>query len=147
MCVGWWGLVEGLERRGVEFKEMGPLLLCRLGQRRDGLAYFEGVGVKVKKLQFRSVWGVKVTECLYQTRARTAPATATATRAKTVSATGAGAKEEGLDARAFAEFVKGILERAEEEEKAKEAKKGAVAAAASPMLGAESVFVGRCLEL
>ena len=90
-------LMAGLVEYGIEFKEKGSTILCRLSQIRDNIAYFEGVGIKVKKLQFRSVWGVKVTESLYQTRVRTTPSFMGVDR----------------NTKGFVELVKGILERAE----------------------------------
>jgi hypothetical protein len=68
--IGWLvhAVKSGLEEVGIEHKERGPLLLCRLEQRRDKFAFFEGIGIKFKKVQFRNMYGLKVTSVMFATR-------------------------------------------------------------------------------
>lgn len=68
-------------------------IMCTINQHREGFAFSEGVKICFKKLQFRSVCGLQVTEVLYSTRILSA-----------------GQSKDTTD---FRDMLKGILDAAE----------------------------------
>ncbi len=61
-------LERGLESNGIDYRESTNMLYCRLDQKPDGVFFSEAVGIKIRKLPLRSVYGVQVLEPVYQTR-------------------------------------------------------------------------------
>ncbi|ORY18296.1 hypothetical protein BCR34DRAFT_341593 [Clohesyomyces aquaticus] len=98
----------GLKEMGVEFREQGTMLICRLSQRRDSLVFYEGLSIKFRKLQFRNMWGLKISEVMLATRSTPSPTPAFAT------------SEIQKSTEAFRDVVKAFLETAEQEERLKE---------------------------
>ncbi|KAF2492088.1 hypothetical protein BU16DRAFT_103163 [Lophium mytilinum] len=102
-------ILNGLKAYGIEAKEKGHMIFCRISQVRSNYAFFEGIGILVKKLPFRSVYGIKVTEVLHSTRGMwKGPAFGSM-------------MDFNKDSSGFLDIVKSILEMAEDEEKLKEA--------------------------
>ncbi|QDS73419.1 hypothetical protein FKW77_008382 [Venturia effusa] len=58
-----------LNTYAIEWKIQGSTYLLRLSQTHDNVAYYDCFAIKFRKLSFRSVYGVKVTESQYSTRA------------------------------------------------------------------------------
>jgi hypothetical protein len=102
-------LMKGLKAYGIEAREKGTMIFCRISQVRFKYAYFEAIGIEVKKLPLRSIWGVKVTEVLY------------ATRGIWKGPTHFYMLDLNKDSSGFKGLVKAILESAENEERMKEA--------------------------
>lgn len=67
-------LRSGLSFYSIWFKERSDSVLCRLSQTADGIAFHEGVLIKLHKLPLRSVWGISIANCAYQTRSLKATA-------------------------------------------------------------------------
>ncbi|KAJ9644661.1 hypothetical protein H2199_003624 [Coniosporium tulheliwenetii] len=61
-------LRRGLESHGIEYRENINVLTCRLYQNVNGVAFSESIGIKIRKLPLRSVYGVQVIEPMHQTR-------------------------------------------------------------------------------
>lgn len=57
-----------LNTYAIEWKVQGTAYLLRLSQTHDHIAYYDCFAIKFRKLSFRSVYGVKVTESQYSTR-------------------------------------------------------------------------------
>jgi hypothetical protein len=88
---------KGLQDIGIEHAEhcYEPSIVCCLNQQRHGLSFSEGVEICFRKLPFRDVYGVKVTDVRWATRK-------------------IGAAAQGVgNTNDFINIVKGILERAE----------------------------------
>ncbi|KAF2473970.1 uncharacterized protein BDR25DRAFT_332701 [Lindgomyces ingoldianus] len=98
----------GLKEMGVEYKEESTMLMCRLNQRRDSLVFFEGIAIKFRKLPFKSMWGLKITEVMLATRG-------TPTQADNFLSIQIQRGTEG-----FRDIVKAMLEKAENDERMKE---------------------------
>ncbi|KAF1994772.1 hypothetical protein P154DRAFT_446813 [Amniculicola lignicola CBS 123094] len=99
---------NGLEEVGIQVKEHNKQLFCRVNQLRNGMALFEGIAIKFKKIQFRSAWGFKITDVQLATRG---------TPSHTISFANI---EIFRDSSGFRDIVKTIVQRAEEEEVMKE---------------------------
>ena len=91
----------GLQDMGIEHAEHGyeTSIVCCLNQHRDGFAFSEGIQICFSKLQFRNVYGLKVTDVHWATRR--------------IAATSIKAAQLQKDTTDFRDIVKGILERAE----------------------------------
>lgn len=61
-------LKRGLKVHGIEYVENIHMLFCRLSHMNERIAFYEAIGIKVRKLALRSVYGVHVTEPTHQTR-------------------------------------------------------------------------------
>ncbi|KAH7398330.1 hypothetical protein BKA66DRAFT_408005 [Pyrenochaeta sp. MPI-SDFR-AT-0127] len=61
---------KGLQDLGIEHAENGyeTSIVCCLNQHREGFAFSEGVKIGFTKLQFRSVYGIKISDILCATR-------------------------------------------------------------------------------
>ena len=95
----------GLKEMGIECNQStGAALLCRLNQRSDNFAFFECVGIKFRKVQFRNLYGLKVTQVLW------------ATRGDPSLGNGAQTLEPQRGTEGFRDMVKGIVQKAEDEE-------------------------------
>jgi hypothetical protein len=95
----------GLKEMGIEYNQStGAILLCRLNQRSGNFAYFECVGIKFRKVQFRNLYGLKVTQVLWATRG--------------IPRQGNGFQnvEPRRGTEGFRDMVKGIVQKAEDEE-------------------------------
>jgi hypothetical protein len=59
-----------LQELGIEHAEhtYDASIVCTINQHRDGFAFSEGVKISFKKLQFRSVHGLQISEVLWSTR-------------------------------------------------------------------------------
>ena len=88
---------QGLQEMCIEHAEQvaDPSIVCTLNQHRDGLAFSVGVKISFKKLQFRSVYGLQISEMLWSTRNF-----------------GTGQSKDTKD---FRDILKGVLEGAENE--------------------------------
>ena len=88
---------QGLQEMCIEHAEQvaDPSIVCTLNQHRDGFAFSVGVKISFKKLQFRSVYGLQISEMLWSTRNF-----------------GTGQSKDTKD---FRDILKGVLERAENE--------------------------------
>ncbi|KAF2800087.1 hypothetical protein K505DRAFT_229596 [Melanomma pulvis-pyrius CBS 109.77] len=96
----------GLREMGIEYRcGIGATLICRLNQRSDNFAFFEGIGIKFRKVQFRSLYGLKVTPVLW------------ATRGVPTQGNGFLSLKARKGTEGFRDIIKGFLERAEDEEK------------------------------
>jgi hypothetical protein len=106
---------KALREMGIEHSESarGPAIVCCLNQTRDGFVYSEGVEIYFKKLQFRSVHGMKVTKVNWATRM-----------------TGNMLKRDTDD---FRDILKTTLARAEQESAASELPSAALSQAPSPV--------------
>jgi hypothetical protein len=58
-----------LNTYAIEWKVQGSMYLLRLSQQHDRVSYYDCFGVKFRKLSLRSVYGIKITEAMYVTRA------------------------------------------------------------------------------
>lgn len=87
---------NALQEMCIEFSEPAnaATIVCCRSQHRDGYAFLEGLEIRFKKLQFRNVHGLKITEVIWATR-------------KIGSVKG--------ELKDFRDVLKSILERAEEE--------------------------------
>ncbi|KAF2816186.1 uncharacterized protein BDZ99DRAFT_471447 [Mytilinidion resinicola] len=101
-------MMDGLKAYGIEAKEKGNMVFCRISQVRFKYAFFEAIGIRVKKLPLRSVYGIKVTAVLH------------ATRGMWKGPAHVNMLDFNKDSSGFLDIVKSILERAEDEEKMKE---------------------------
>jgi hypothetical protein len=88
---------QALQDMGIEHTESPSRdsIICTINQHRDGFAFSEGVEISFKKLQFRSIYGLRVSEAKWSTR-NLGP-----TQTK--------------DTTDFRDILKGILETAEKE--------------------------------
>jgi hypothetical protein len=88
---------QGLQDMGIEHTEnpSRDSIVCTLNQHRDGFAFSEGVEICFKKLQFRSIHGLRVSDVKWSTRIL-GPA-------------------QSKDTTDFRDILKGILETAERE--------------------------------
>lgn len=61
---------QGLTDMGIEHAEHGydASIICRLSRHRESFAYEEGVEICFRKLQFRNVYGIKVSDVIWATR-------------------------------------------------------------------------------
>lgn len=68
---------EALQEMHVEYTEsvVRDSIVCNLHQHKDGYAYAAGVEISFKKLQFRSVFGVKISDLKWPTRVFGTPLT------------------------------------------------------------------------
>ncbi|TID25981.1 hypothetical protein E6O75_ATG03844 [Venturia nashicola] len=57
-----------LNTYAIEWKIQSATYLLRLSQTHDNIAYYDCFAIKFRKLSFRSVYGVKITESQYSTR-------------------------------------------------------------------------------
>lgn len=57
-----------LNTYAIEWKIQAAAYLLRLSQTHDNIAYYDCFAIKFRKLSFRSVYGIKVTESQYSTR-------------------------------------------------------------------------------
>lgn len=57
-----------LRELDITHEERGSMIMCYVSQRKDNFAFFEGIGIKFKKLQFRNIYGLKVTDVMFTTR-------------------------------------------------------------------------------
>ncbi|KAF1846691.1 uncharacterized protein K460DRAFT_396028 [Cucurbitaria berberidis CBS 394.84] len=91
----------GLREIGIEHAEHGyeAAIVCCLNQHRDGFAFSEGVKICFTKLQFRNVYGIKITDVYWATRR--------------LVATTEGSAQLQRDTSDFRNMLKGILERVE----------------------------------
>jgi hypothetical protein len=89
---------RGLQELCIEHAEHATetSIVCTLNQHRAGLAFSEGIKISFKKLQFRSVHGMQVSEVLWSTR-RTANLA------------------QSTDTKDFRDILKSVLESAENE--------------------------------
>jgi hypothetical protein len=95
----------GLKEMGIEYNaSRNAVLLCRLNQRSDNFAFFECVGIKFRKVQFRNLYGLKVTEVLWATRGDPPQGNVVQT------------PETRRGTEGFRDMVKGIVQKAEDEE-------------------------------
>jgi hypothetical protein len=95
----------GLKEMGIEYNQCrGAMLLCRLNQRRDNFAFFECVGIKFRKVQFRNLYGLKVTQVLW------------ATRGDPTQGVRVQSPETRRGTEGFRDMIKGIVQKAEDEE-------------------------------
>lgn len=95
----------GLKEMGIEYNQSrGAVLLCRLNQRSDNFAFFECVGIKFRKVQFRNLYGLKVTQVLWATRG----VPTQGNRPQVVEI------RKGTEG--FRDIIKGIVQKAEDEE-------------------------------
>ncbi|KAH7069018.1 hypothetical protein BKA63DRAFT_99471 [Paraphoma chrysanthemicola] len=88
---------QGLQEMGIEHAEHAwdaSLVVC-LNQHRDGFAFSEGLEISFRKLQFRSVYGMRVSDVKWSTRLLGPRLT--------------------NDAKDFRDIIKGVLEMAEVE--------------------------------
>lgn len=95
---------SGLQDRGIEHREEGAMLICRFNQRRHGFAFTEGINIKFKRIQFRSMVGLKITEGEWVTRTLPTPR---GLQGRTVP--------RGIED--FIKIVRDILDKAETEER------------------------------
>jgi hypothetical protein len=88
---------QGLQEMCIEHTESlhHESIVCTLNQHRDGYAFSEGIEISFKKLQFRSVFGLKISDVKWATRV-IGPVKLT-------------------DTSDFRDILKGILENAERE--------------------------------
>ncbi|KAH8728811.1 hypothetical protein GQ44DRAFT_769225 [Phaeosphaeriaceae sp. PMI808] len=95
---------KALQEMGIEHTEHSnqPAIICTINQHRDGYAFSEGVQITFKKLQFRSVYGLKVSDVQWSTR---------------IFGPVSMQKTSTVD---FRDILKGTLERAENEIASKE---------------------------
>ena len=95
----------GLRELGIEY-QYGEhcTLTCRLNQRVDNFAFFEGIRIKFKKIQFRSMYGLKITSVLW------------ATRQIPTRGNGFQGTQPRNSTEEFRSIIRGILASAEEEE-------------------------------
>ncbi|KAF1839510.1 hypothetical protein BDW02DRAFT_155462 [Decorospora gaudefroyi] len=61
---------EGLQDMGIEHAEQSQesSIICCLNQQRDGVAFSEGVEICFRKVPFRDVYGIKISEVRWATR-------------------------------------------------------------------------------
>jgi hypothetical protein len=61
---------KGLQEMCIEHSEnpSQDSIMCTLNQHRDGFAFSEGVEIQFKKLQFRSIYGLRVSDVRWRTR-------------------------------------------------------------------------------
>lgn len=97
---------NGLAEMGIQFKEQSSTMMCRVSQKRDGFVFHEGIAIKFKKVQFRSMHGVRVTDVQFSTRG--------------IPSTGFLLLDRQKSADEFREVLRGILQTAENEAKIKE---------------------------
>tara|TARA_R110002003_G_scaffold96_18_gene7547 strand:- start:6035 stop:8284 length:2250 start_codon:yes stop_codon:yes gene_type:complete len=86
---------QGLQEMGIEHAEHAwdtAVVVC-LNQHRDGFAFSEGLEISFKKLQFRSVYGMKVSDIKWTTRLMS--------------------PRPSNDTKDFRDILRGVLERAE----------------------------------
>lgn len=98
---------KGLREKGIEYTEHGyeASIVCCLRQRRNGFAFFEGVVIKFRKLQFRSnVHGIRVSNAEWASRTL-APVRAFSGQARSAAMQG--------DSTDFRNMIKDMLETAE----------------------------------
>ncbi|KAF2265803.1 hypothetical protein CC78DRAFT_175973 [Lojkania enalia] len=98
----------GLQQLGIEYKVRGSTIMCRIPQTRESFAFFEGIAISFKKLQFRNTCGLKVSDVLFATRGL--PPVSNAFLNIEIRKESVG----------FRNLVKDILEKAEQEERFKE---------------------------
>lgn len=97
---------RGLNEMGITYAHhcFEPAIVCCLNQQREGVAFSEGVEIRFCKLSFRDVYGIKVTDVKWATRRVVRPGVYGEIPPRFRSAAD------------FREIVKGVLDRAEEEE-------------------------------
>ncbi|EUC35349.1 hypothetical protein COCCADRAFT_35082 [Bipolaris zeicola 26-R-13] len=97
---------QGLSEMGITYAHhcYEPAIVCCLNQQREGVAFSEGVEIRFCKLSFRDVYGIKVTDVKWATRRVAKPSVYGEIPPKFRSAAD------------FREIIKGVLDRAEEEE-------------------------------
>jgi hypothetical protein len=88
---------QGLQEMCIEHSENPSQnsITCTLNQHRDGFAFSEGIEISFKKLQFRSIYGLRVSDVKWSTRIL--------------------GPNQSKDTSDFREILKSILERAENE--------------------------------
>jgi hypothetical protein len=88
---------QGLQEMCIEHSENAEQesITCTLNQHRDGFAFSEGVEISFKKLQFRSIYGLRISDVKWSTRIF--------------------GPTQSRDTSDFREILKSILERAENE--------------------------------
>ncbi|KAH4186572.1 hypothetical protein HBI65_210360 [Parastagonospora nodorum] len=88
---------QGLQEMCIEHAESPntEAIYCTLNQHRDGYAFSEGVEISFRKLQFRSIYGLRISDVKWSTRSF-----------------GPGQEKDTSD---FRDILKSILERAENE--------------------------------
>lgn len=92
---------KGLQDIGIEFTEHAfeGSIICCLSQHHDGFTFREGISICFRKLQFRNIYGIKITDVEWATRRFT-------TNIPRVS-------ETNVDTTDFRNIIRGILEKAE----------------------------------
>lgn len=95
----------GLRELGVEHVEQVAGITCFLNEQSHSFSYAESIDIKFKKIQFRSMYGVKVTDVQY------------ATRALPIGENSFKRREVQRNTTGFVNVIRGILEKAERGEK------------------------------